>query len=253
MPLHLQVSFFLSNNMLLEEAKALAAELKRRLKFSALAKKPRIILAGSARREEPRNRDLDLLVIVPKLSRKVMASVLASASLKDSKNKNAEFISDKVSGPRRRSMIIEHQGANTYTNLPNTNFYTNLHNTNLHNTNLHNTNLHNTNLHKLHNTKLPNTNLPKSPNLPLPIRTQVDLFLVEEKDLPYALFHYTGSSIYNIRTRAHAKAHGMLLNQYGVFDVNTKRRARGSSSIKSEKDLADFLGVSYRSPTDRKK
>ena len=199
--------------MLLEEANALAAELKRRLKFSALAKKPRIILAGSARREEPRNRDLDLLVIVPKLSRKVMASVLASASLKDSKNKNAEFISDKVSGPRRRSMIIEHQGANTYTNLP-----------------------------KSHNT-----------NLPLPIRTQVDLFLVEEKDLPYALFHYTGSSIYNIRTRAHAKAHGMLLNQYGVFDVNTKRRARGSSSIKSERDLADFLGVSYRSPTDRKK
>lgn len=196
--------------MLLEEAKALAAELKRRLKFSALAKKPRIILAGSARREEPRNRDLDLLVIVSKLSRKVMASVLASASLKDSKNKNAEFISDKVSGPRRRSMIIEHQGANSYTNLPNT-------------------------------------------NLPLPIRTQVDLFLVEEKDLPYALFHYTGSSTYNIRTRAHAKAHGMLLNQYGVFDVNTKRRARGSSSIKSEKDLADFLGVSYRSPTDRKK
>ena len=229
--------------MLLEEAKALAAELKRRLKFSALAKKPRIILAGSARREEPRNRDLDLLVIVPKLSRKVMASVLASASLKDSKNKNAEFISDKVSGPRRRSMIIEHQGANSYTNLPNTNFYTNL----------HNTNLHNTNLHKLHNTKLPNTNLPKSPNLPLPIRTQVDLFLVEVKDLPYALFHYTGSSTYNIRTRAHAKAHGMLLNQYGVFDVNTKRRARGSSSIKSEKDLADFLGVSYRSPNDRKK
>lgn len=196
--------------MLLEEAKALAAELKRRLKFSALAKKPRIILAGSARREEPRNRDLDLLVIVSKLSRKVMASVLASASLKDSKNKNAEFISDKVSGPRRRSMIIEHQGANSYTNLPNT-------------------------------------------NLPLPIRTQVDLFLVEEKDLPYALFHYTGSSTYNIRTRAHAKAHGMLLNQYGVFDVNTKRRARGSSSIKSEKDLADFLGVSYRSPNDRKK
>ena len=199
--------------MLLEEAKALAAELKRRLKFSALAKKPRIILAGSARREEPRNRDLDLLVIVPKLSRKVMASVLASASLKDSKNKNAEFISDKVSGPRRRSMIIEHQGANTYTNLP-----------------------------KSHNT-----------NLPLPIRTQVDLFLVEEKDLPYALFHYTGSSTYNIRTRAHAKAHGMLLNQYGVFDVNTKRRARGSYSIKSERDLADFLGVSYRSPKDRKK
>ena len=199
----MQVSFFLSNNMLLEEAKALAAELKRRLKFSALAKKPRIILAGSARREEPRNRDLDLLVIVPKLSRKVMASVLASASLKDLKNKNAEFISDKVSGPRRRSMIIEHQVANSYTNLP--------------------------------------------------IRTQVDLFLVEEKDLPYALFHYTGSSTYNIRTRAHAKAHGMLLNQYGVFDVNTKRRARGSSSIKSERDLADFLGVSYRSPNDRKK
>jgi len=203
--------------MLLEEAKALSAELKRRLKFSALAKKPHIILAGSARRGEPRNRDLDLLIVVPKLSRKVLASILASASLKDSKTKNAKFIGDKVNGPRRRSMIIEHQVAKA-----NLHSYANLHT---------------------------NANLP----LPLPIRTQVDLFLVEEKDLPYALFHYTGSSAYNIRTRAHAKAHGMLLNQYGVFDINTKHRARGSSSIKTERDLANFLGVSYRLPTDRKK
>jgi hypothetical protein len=79
----------------------------------------------------------------------------------------------------------------------------------------------------------------------------VDLFASTQAERPFAMFHYTGSTAYNIRTRAFAKRKGWRLNQYGLFDVSTGRRVRGSSAIRTEKELARFLGVSYREPTDR--
>lgn len=81
---------------------------------------------------------------------------------------------------------------------------------------------------------------------------QVDLFLVRRSELPYALYHYTGSRQYNIRTRAHAKARGWLLNQYGLYYTDRPGvRVRGTSHLRSERALAAFLGVSYRKPADR--
>jgi DNA polymerase (family 10) len=78
----------------------------------------------------------------------------------------------------------------------------------------------------------------------------VDIFLTTENELPYALFHYTGDSTYNIRTRALAKKKGYTLNQYGLFDADGKR-VKGTSAIKDEQGLAEFLGVSYRTPVER--
>ena len=82
---------------------------------------------------------------------------------------------------------------------------------------------------------------------------KVDLFLAQEKEKPYALFHYTGDKTFNIRTRAHAKRRGWLLNQYGLFISNgkKKRRVRGTKTIRSEGELFKFLGVTYRRPPER--
>lgn len=79
----------------------------------------------------------------------------------------------------------------------------------------------------------------------------VDLFLALASEKPFALFHHTGSAVYNIRTRAHAKKRGWKLNQYGLFSAATGHRVRGSSAIKTERDLAKFLGVSFRPPSGR--
>jgi len=79
----------------------------------------------------------------------------------------------------------------------------------------------------------------------------VDLFLATESEKPFALLHHTGPKDYNIRIRAHAKRNGLTLNQYGVFSSATRYRARGSSAIKTEKDLAKFLGITYRPPEKR--
>lgn len=89
------------------------------------------------------------------------------------------------------------------------------------------------------------------PERPPPKYFHVDFFLVIGAELPFALFHYTGSKIYNVRTRAYAKRRGWLLNQYGLFVRKTGTRVPGSEKVKTEKDLANFLGVTYREPSDR--
>lgn len=89
----------------------------------------------------------------------------------------------------------------------------------------------------------------------------IDLFLATQEEKPYALLHYTGGKEYNIRVRAHAKRNGYVLNQYGVFCASTsartsartkvKRRAPGSKDIRTERELLEFLGVTYKTPRSR--
>lgn len=81
---------------------------------------------------------------------------------------------------------------------------------------------------------------------------RVDFFFALPAELPYALLHHTGSSRYNIRIRAHTKGLGWRLNQYGLFD-GRGHRVRGTSAIRTEADLAKFLGVTPRPPTDRER
>jgi DNA polymerase (family 10) len=76
-------------------------------------------------------------------------------------------------------------------------------------------------------------------------RIHIDLFLTRKEDLPFALFHYTGSKIYNIRTRAKAKRAGYKLNQYGLFKNEKK------INFRSEYELMKFLGLTLRKPEDR--
>jgi DNA polymerase (family 10) len=78
-----------------------------------------------------------------------------------------------------------------------------------------------------------------------------DIFLATAAERPFALMHYTGSVGYNIRTRAVAKRNGWLLNQYGLFEVASGARVRGSDTIRTEQDLAKFLGVTHRPPSGR--
>lgn len=84
---------------------------------------------------------------------------------------------------------------------------------------------------------------------------KVDFFVCTPKEKPFMLFHYTGSRAYNIRTRANAKRKKWKLNQYGIYhisnDPSQQKHVRNSSRIKTEKDLAKFLGVSYRLPENR--
>jgi DNA polymerase/3'-5' exonuclease PolX len=79
----------------------------------------------------------------------------------------------------------------------------------------------------------------------------VDFFAATAQERPYALYHWTGSYMYNVRTRMAAKRKGWRLNQYGLWYGDTNRRVRGTAGIRTERELANFLGVSYRPPAAR--
>lgn len=149
-------------------------------------------IVGSARREKPFLKDLDILVVV-KDSAVDSRTILESLHIHPSGARSVRIMDSYSRGPRRRSTIIRFGGK----------------------------------------------------------KYRVDFFLAFESELPYALYHHTGSSQYNIRIRAHAKARGWKLNQYGLFEQGTEKRVRGSGRIKTEADLAKFLGVTYRPPANR--
>jgi DNA polymerase/3'-5' exonuclease PolX len=84
-----------------------------------------------------------------------------------------------------------------------------------------------------------------------PLYCRMDLFLASSEAKAYALMHHTGGRDYNISIRAHAKRLGWRLNQYGLFDRATGHRVAGTAGIRTERALAQFLGVRYRPPRDR--
>jgi len=76
---------------------------------------------------------------------------------------------------------------------------------------------------------------------------KIDLFYANPKDLPFALLHHIGNKYFNIRTRAHAKKQGYLLNQYGLFKNGKKIKHK----FKSERAILRFLGITYKTPSKR--
>lgn len=76
---------------------------------------------------------------------------------------------------------------------------------------------------------------------------RVDIFYADPENEPYALLHHTGSRNFNIRVRAHAKRQGYKLTQYGLVDLGTGKKIK----LKTEKDILDFLGITYKKPEQR--
>ncbi|VVB70862.1 DNA polymerase beta thumb [uncultured archaeon] len=75
----------------------------------------------------------------------------------------------------------------------------------------------------------------------------VDLFLTDTSSLPFALLHHTGDKNYNIIVRNKAKHLGYKLNQYGLFKGDEKIKKK----FKSERQVIEFIGLTYKSPKDR--
>lgn len=75
---------------------------------------------------------------------------------------------------------------------------------------------------------------------------RVDIFKVLPEERPYALLHYTGPSSFNIRIRAHAKAQGFKLNQFGLYD-----RENNLIKLNSERAILKYIGVTYKVPSAR--
>lgn len=81
----------------------------------------------------------------------------------------------------------------------------------------------------------------------------IDFFVTTKKELPYSLLQWTGPKTYNIRIRRYVKdKHGWLLNQHGLFYHGTNTRVSGTSNLKTEKEIINFIGTTYYKPWERK-
>lgn len=81
---------------------------------------------------------------------------------------------------------------------------------------------------------------------------QVDLRVILPQEFVYALHYFTGSKQHNIKIRQIAHEQGHLLNEYGIFPIDSKTKPLFPKRKKvTEKDLFESLGLSYIPPEMR--
>jgi DNA polymerase/3'-5' exonuclease PolX len=77
--------------------------------------------------------------------------------------------------------------------------------------------------------------------------TQIDLYTFTKKEWGPAQQFLTGNSSHNAQLRQIAKQKGMLLNQYGIWNRQTKERYDDGT----EKSVYNVLGFNWVPPTER--
>lgn len=73
---------------------------------------------------------------------------------------------------------------------------------------------------------------------------QIDVRVVKPTSFGAALAYFTGSKNHNIRIREMAVRKGLKINEYGVFNVKTKKRIGGTE----EEEVYRSVGLPYISP-----
>ena len=89
--------------------------------------------------------------------------------------------------------------------------------------------------------------LPRGKTRARSVTVRTDFFLGAPAERPFALLHFTGPWIYNVRLRAHARRQRIKLNQYGAWrgDRNV------GAGVRSERGVARLLGFTFRPPETR--
>ena len=78
---------------------------------------------------------------------------------------------------------------------------------------------------------------------------RVDILYTKPEEYPYAVLYFTGSKEFNVAMRKWALDRGYSLNEHGLTNMSTGEQVEG---LASEKNVFDFLGMKYVSPTERK-
>jgi DNA polymerase IV len=73
-----------------------------------------------------------------------------------------------------------------------------------------------------------------------------DIFITPKKEYIFMLLYATGSGGFNIIMRSHAKRHGLLLNQRGLFDSDGT-----GIPVQNEREIFERVGITYREPNER--
>lgn len=77
---------------------------------------------------------------------------------------------------------------------------------------------------------------------------RLDFMYTKPEEYHAAILYFTGSKAFNVKMRSIAKDKGYSLNEYGLFDLKTKRPV---TFFTSEKQIFDYLGIEFKIPTER--
>ena len=77
---------------------------------------------------------------------------------------------------------------------------------------------------------------------------RMDLLLTTKEEYPFALLYFTGSKQFNISMRKIALEQGYSLSEYSLTKISSKKKVSG---LITEKDVFDFLEMSYVTPSKR--
>lgn len=84
-----------------------------------------------------------------------------------------------------------------------------------------------------------------------PVR-RIDIRFMPYNSLPAAILYFTGPVQLNEDMRQRAKKRGMLLNEYGLYLVDSHGN-RVALPIESERDIFEDIGMKYLTPAEREK
>ena len=79
---------------------------------------------------------------------------------------------------------------------------------------------------------------------------RIDIMIAEPYQYPFALLYFTGSKDFNVKMRNVALAKNLSLNEYGFNKVGDTKKLV-IPTIKTEKDIFDYLDMEYVAPTMR--
>jgi len=85
------------------------------------------------------------------------------------------------------------------------------------------------------------------------IARRVDFLYTPPDEFPFAILYFTGSKIFNTVMRQEGLNKGYTFNEHGIYKMENKKKGeKVDKKFTSEKDIFDFLGLQFKTPTERK-
>ena len=85
---------------------------------------------------------------------------------------------------------------------------------------------------------------------------RVDFLYAPPNEFAFAILYFTGSKIFNTVMRQYSIDKGYTFNEHGIYKLENNKKGEkvenSEKEFKTEKDIFDFLGLQYKTPTERR-
>jgi DNA ligase (NAD+) len=85
------------------------------------------------------------------------------------------------------------------------------------------------------------------------VARRIDFLYTSENEFPFAILYFTGSKWFNTAMRQFALDKGYTFNEHGMYHIVDKKKGNKVNNIfRTEQDIFDFLGLTFKVPHERK-